>query len=102
MPSLKPFKGDLLHIGKTLTAIATETEQTAERFRRERSMLDSTSRYFRFNVSQGLEDIGLEEAEKVKEMAEATRRYVARQEVHKQMQVCVVNVANRKGQSSIV
>jgi hypothetical protein len=31
-PSLKPFQDDLFDIGKTLIAIATETEQTAESF----------------------------------------------------------------------
>jgi hypothetical protein len=30
--SLKLFKDDVLHISKTLVAIATETEQTAEQF----------------------------------------------------------------------
>jgi hypothetical protein len=77
VPSLKPFKDDVLHIGETLVAIATETEQTAERFRRERALLDSTGRYYRFNVVRGLEEIGLEEAKKVKEMAVATRRYIS-------------------------
>lgn len=42
VPSLKSSKDDVLHIGETLIAIATETEQTAERFRRERPLLDST------------------------------------------------------------
>jgi hypothetical protein len=93
VPSLKPFKDDVLHIGETLVAIATETEQTAERFRRERSLLDSTGRNYRFNVVRGLEDIGLEEAKKVKEMAAATRRYISSQEVHKQMQACAGGIA---------
>jgi predicted acylesterase/phospholipase RssA len=96
VPSLKPFKDDVLHIGETLVAIATETEQTAERFRRERQLLDSTGRYYRFNVVRGLEEIGLEEAAKVKEMAAATRQYIASQEVHKQMQACAGSVAGRE------
>jgi len=50
VPSLKSFKDDVLHIGETLVATATEIEQTAERFRRERALLDSTGRYYRFNV----------------------------------------------------
>jgi hypothetical protein len=77
VPSLKAFKDDVLHIGETLVAIATQTEQTAERFRRERALLDSTRRYYRFNVVRGLEDIGLEEGKKVKEMAAATRSYTS-------------------------
>ncbi|KAF1828816.1 hypothetical protein BDW02DRAFT_562334 [Decorospora gaudefroyi] len=96
VPSLKPFKDDVLHISETLVAIATETEATAERFRRERALLESNGRYCRFNVVRGLEDIGLEEAKKVKEMAAATRLYISSQEVHKQMQACAANLTRYK------
>ncbi|RYN57987.1 hypothetical protein AA0117_g13189 [Alternaria alternata] len=96
VPSLKAFKDDVFNIGQTLAAIATETEQTAERFRRERGLLDSTGRYYRFNVARGLEGIGLEEAKKVKEMAAATRRYISSQEVHRQMQACAGSIAGRE------
>ncbi|KAL9607110.1 MAG: hypothetical protein Q9167_007945 [Letrouitia subvulpina] len=60
MPSLKPFTDDLVGIGQSLLAIATETEKTAERFSRDKSTLDDRGRYYRFNVIQGLEDVGLE------------------------------------------
>ncbi|KAF2870202.1 hypothetical protein BDV95DRAFT_608207 [Massariosphaeria phaeospora] len=63
--------GDVLPIGKTLV----ETKQTAKQFRHERPLLDNTGRYYRFKVDRGLEDIGLEEAKIVKEMAAATRSY---------------------------
>ncbi|OCL00351.1 uncharacterized protein K441DRAFT_99752 [Cenococcum geophilum 1.58] len=96
VPSLKPFQDNVLYIGKTLVAIATETEQTAERFRQDKSLLDNTSRYYRFNVARGLEDIGLEESKKSKEIAAATRRYIGSQEVFKQMQACADNVAGRE------
>lgn len=96
VPSLRPFSDDVLHIGKTLIAIATETEVTAERFRREMPLLDSTGRYYRFNVDRGLEDIGLEEAKKVKEIAAATRRYMGMHAVHQQMQACAGNIARRE------
>jgi len=96
VPSLKPFRDDVFHIGETLVAIATETEQTAERFRRDKSYLDDSSRYFRFNVIRGLEEIGLEESTKRKEIAAATRQYVQSQEVFKQMQACAGNLARRE------
>jgi predicted acylesterase/phospholipase RssA len=96
VPSIKPFKDDMLHIGKTLVAIATETEVTAENFRRERPLLDNTGRYYRFNVMRGLEDIGLEEAKKSKEIAAATRRYISSQDVHKQMQACAGSITHRE------
>jgi predicted acylesterase/phospholipase RssA len=96
VPSLKPFKDDVLHIGKSLIGIITETEVTAERFRREWPLLNSTGRYYRFSVDRGLEDIGLEETKKVKEMAAATRKYMAMQTVYKQMQACAGNIACRE------
>ena len=95
VPSLKPFRDDVLHIGQTLVEIATETEQTAERFRRDKSHLDDSGRYYRFNVDRGLEEIGLEESKKRKEVAAATRSYVGSQVVFKQMQACAKNMAGR-------
>lgn len=62
VPSLTPFKDDLIGIGQSLLAIATETEKTAERFSRDNSRLDDTGRYYRFNVLRGLEGIGLEDS----------------------------------------
>jgi hypothetical protein len=94
VPLLKPFKDVVLHIGKTLVAIATETEQTAERFRSERPLLDTTGRYYCFNVVRGLEEIGLEEAKKVKEMAAATRQYISSHEVHKHLQTCASTMSS--------
>ena len=80
----------------TLSAIATETEQTAEKFRRDKTHFDNTGRYYRFNVAHGLEEIGLEESKKGKEIAAATRRYVGSQDVLKQMQACADNVSGRE------
>lgn len=99
VPSLKPFQDDVFHIGDTLVAIATETEQTAERFRRDKSHLDDRGQYYRFNVDRGLEDIGLEESKRRKEIAAATRRYVGSQGVFKQMQACAGSLARRECQS---
>lgn len=95
VPSLKPFKNDVRHIGATLVAIATETEVTADRFQRERPALDSTGRYYRFNVDRGLENIGLEEARKRNEIAAKTRLYTSRQTVFMRMQECAGRIASR-------
>jgi len=99
IPSLKPFRDDVLHIGGTLVAIATETEQTAEKFRRDKSHLDGNGQYYRFNVYCGLEEIGLEESKKRKEIAAATRRYIGSHGFLKQMQACADNMAGRECQS---
>lgn len=76
-------------------ASATEKEQTAERFRQDKSYLDNTGRHYRFNLVHGLVDIGLEESKK-KEIAAATLLYAASQEVFKQMQACAGNLAGRE------
>lgn len=96
VPLLKPFEDNILHINKTLIAIAIETEQTANKFRQDKTHLDDTGRYYRFNVTRGLEKIGLEESKKRKEIAAATRRYVGLQDVLKQMQACADNMAGRE------
>ena len=96
VPSLKPFRDDVLHIGETLVSIATETEQTAERFCQDKSHLEDSGHYYRFNVNRGLEEIGLEESKKRKEIAAATRRYIGSQAVFKQMQACVDNMTGRE------
>ena len=42
VPLLKLFQDDIFYIGTMLIAIATETEQTAEKFQRDKTQLDST------------------------------------------------------------
>ena len=96
VPSLKPFQDNVFHIGQTLILIATETEQTAEKFRRDKMHLDNTGQYYRFNVIRRLEEIGLEESKKRKEIAAATWGYVGSQDVLKRMQMCADNMAGRE------
>ncbi|CVL07330.1 uncharacterized protein FMAN_15396 [Fusarium mangiferae] len=96
VPTLKPVRDDVLGIRATLTSLATETEKTAEQFRRDKSSLDDEGRYYRFNVSRGLEDIGLAESKKQREIAAATGRYVASQDVFGQMKACANGLARRQ------
>ena len=93
LPPSKLFKDDVLHIGTALVALATGTEQKVERFRRDKVHLDESSRYYRFNVTRGLVDIGLEESKEKKEIAAATRQYVGMQDILKQMQACTKSMA---------
>jgi len=96
VPSLKPFRDDVFHIGDQLVALATETEKTAEQFHQDKSSLDDEGRYFRFNVLRGLEEVGLEESKKKKEIAAATTRYITSQDVYKQMKACANNLSGRE------
>ncbi|OCK88978.1 uncharacterized protein K441DRAFT_492195, partial [Cenococcum geophilum 1.58] len=42
VPSLTPFKDNLISIGQSLLAITIETEKTVERFSRDKLRLDNT------------------------------------------------------------
>jgi predicted acylesterase/phospholipase RssA len=80
-PYVKAFGKNLVDIGKTLIRISTDAEETARRFARSHrgrfaGVNGEPYRYQRFNVTKGLEDIKLEEAEKIKETASATERYM--------------------------
>ena len=96
VPSLRPFKGDLISIGESLLAISTETEKTAERFSRDKAGLDNTGRYYRFNVLRGLEDIGLEDSMRKSMIIAATDRYIDSQAVFKQINACADSMSGRK------
>lgn len=62
---------------KTLSDIATETDTTAARFAHNHTELESNpQRLFRFQVSQGLEKVGLAEHERINEIASATQIYM--------------------------
>ncbi len=100
VPSLRPFADDLVNIGRSLLAIAMETEKTIERFNRDKSALDNKGSYYRFNVLQGLEDVGLEDSTRKNTVIAATDRYVESQAVFKQMKAYGNNLAQRQCTSS--
>lgn len=93
---LKPVHDDIYGIFSTLKSLATETETTSEQFRRDKSSLDDEGRYYRFNVDRGLENIGLEESKKKKEIAAATGRYIMLQDTFKQVQACVAKLTGQE------
>ena len=76
----EPFTGSVGQnapaVLKTLTELATETEKTAARFKKDHDAYVTDGKYYRFNVVKGLEDVGLEEHEKVDKIADATDRYM--------------------------
>jgi predicted acylesterase/phospholipase RssA len=78
-----PFGNDALAVGKTLKAIATETERTANEFQRGHRNLDDNNAYYRFNVEKGLEKVGLEDAKSRTEIATMTQAYMTQGETFK-------------------
>jgi predicted acylesterase/phospholipase RssA len=78
-----PFGNDTVSIANTFKAIATETERTANEFRRGHRDLDDRNAYYRFNVNKGLEKVGLEDARSRTKIASMTQAYMTEGETMK-------------------
>lgn len=98
VPSLGSFKDEDMRIGQMLARMAVETERIAELFRKEHRLRNSTVRYYRFNVPRGLEDVGLEETENIREVAAVTRQYIKSSKVEFEVRECMGSITNREGQ----
>ena len=98
-PGKKAVEDHLLgFLSKTLKDIATETEDTEKRFiARWRKHFDQ-KRYFRLNVEQGLQDVGLAEYEEQGRIEQATAEYLDHQDRVFRVRDCVENL---KGKQSV-
>jgi len=86
------FKGNSLDIFKSLKNIAIETERTANNFFIDHKQMVDAGRYYRFNVTQGLAGIGLEEHEHIPTMVDVTETYLDGGEVRKKLDQCVARL----------
>ncbi|KAH0593772.1 hypothetical protein MHUMG1_08523 [Metarhizium humberi] len=96
MPSIIPFGDDPVRIGKALLDIATDTESKAEDFHRHHTQMANQGRYFRFNVTKGLEAVGLEDASQVKTIVAVTRMYIQSQKAFEKLQTCAKKLDKRQ------
>ena len=79
-PGSKAFQDSAIKFAtQDLKDITTETESTATRSLAQHRGLLVQKRYFRYNVEQGLQDVGLEEYLKQPEIEAATQTYLANQ-----------------------
>jgi hypothetical protein len=85
IPSIGTGKRSLIAVGdgsveiiKSLETIVTDTEETAKMFANEVTDMPLSEKpdYFRFNVDQGLENIGLEEWKESGKLTEASNAYL--------------------------
>ena len=96
-PGTRPIaKGPLKFFSETLVGIATQTESTAKLFVTRHRRLYETKRYFRFNVHQGLQNIGLEEYKEAGLIDAATAEYMDGQEVKSAAQECALNLEQKQ------
>lgn len=92
-PGKKPFEKSMMKfLGQTVVHIATETENTEKRFIGRWARHFDKKRYFRFNVEQGLQEIGMEEYNKKGAIAAATESYLTHMEQKFRVRDCIRNM----------
>jgi hypothetical protein len=91
--NLEAILGDALRIRKALIVITTDAEKAAERFHRDKSIMDDEGRHYRFNLALALEDVGLKGSNKMEEIAFATSRYLESHVVYTGMRRLTQKVA---------
>ncbi|KFY32151.1 hypothetical protein V493_00462, partial [Pseudogymnoascus sp. VKM F-4281 (FW-2241)] len=79
-------------LGQTVVDIATETENTEKKFIARWAGHFDKSRYFRFNVDQGLQSIGLDEYKKRGAMEAATGGYLTHTAQKFRVRDCIQNM----------
>jgi hypothetical protein len=87
-PGLKAFGHNLVSIGQSLRDLVTETTMTANSFAGENAAI-LNRQYFRFDVSHGLEKVGLEEHKKLGDIEAATVHYLDGPELTRCVTECV-------------
>ncbi|KAL9628781.1 MAG: hypothetical protein Q9204_005667 [Flavoplaca sp. TL-2023a] len=99
-PGKKPIEDNAAKfLAKTLVDIVTETESTAESFINRWRQQHETKRYFRFNVHQGLQDVGLEEHDKQGTIEAVTYEYVGHAEQKSRVRDCVQNLKTKQNKA---
>jgi len=92
-PGKKAFEDSMIKfLSQTMVSIATETENTEKKFIARWAKHFDDSRYFRFNVDQGLQNIGLNEHEKKGTIQAATEGYLIHMAQKFRIRDCIRNL----------
>ncbi len=97
-PSRKPFGPELQDVATALRAIATSAESVAQTFEREHPHLVNNCVYFRFNVTNGLQGVGLEASDRLSEIEALTGSYCASATVTQKMKACACKLAGARSE----
>ncbi|KAI9923368.1 hypothetical protein MW887_009938 [Aspergillus wentii] len=96
-PGKKAMEDNLLKfMSKTLPELTTQTEQTEKRFIAKWRQHYDGKRYFRFNVEQGLQEVGLAEYQEQGLIEAATEGYLDHQAVVFQVRNCIRNLESKQ------
>ncbi len=92
-PGKKAFGDNVIKfLGQTVVQIATETENTEKKFIARWAKHFDEKRYYRFNVEQGLQGIGLDEYKKKGAMEAATEGYLSHVAQKFRVRDCIQNL----------
>lgn len=83
-------------LSKTLVGISTETEETERKFIARWAGHFDEKRFFRFNVEQGLQHVGLAEYQEQGLIEAATHEYVGHQNQKFRVRDCVQNLKQKQ------
>lgn len=93
-PGKKAFDDSMIKfLSQTVVDIATETENIEKKFIARWAKHFDENRYFRFNVDQGLQNIGLDEYKKKGAMEAATKGYLTHTAQKFRIRDCIQNLA---------
>ena len=92
-PGTKAFEDHIIKfLSQTVVEIATETENTEKRFIARWAKHFDEKRYYRFNVDQGLQSVGLDEYKKKGAIEAATEGYLTHMERKLRVRDCIKNL----------
>ncbi|OAX82787.1 hypothetical protein ACJ72_02859 [Emergomyces africanus] len=94
-------EGALKLLAKDMVKMTTQTERTAETFQARHRGLFDRKRYFRFNVAQGLQNVGLDEYKKEGLLEAATDDYLTSTEQKIRLRDCVQQLKEKTSKSPI-
>ncbi|RYO26426.1 hypothetical protein AA0113_g12484 [Alternaria arborescens] len=96
-PGKKALEDNIVKfLSKSLVGIATETEKTERKFIARWAKHYDEKRYFRFNVDQGLQEVGLAEYKEQGRMQAATDEYLRHQGQKFRVRDCVENLQQKQ------
>jgi hypothetical protein len=96
-PGKKALEDNLFKfLSKSLVGIATDTKETERKFIARWAKHYDEKRYFRFNVDQGLQEVGLAEYKEQGRMQAATDEYLRHQGQKFRVRDCVENLQQKQ------
>lgn len=96
-PGKKALEDSMLgFLSKSLVGIATETEKTEQKFIARWAKHYDEKRFFRFNVDQGLQDVGLAEHKEQGRIEAVTDEYLRHQDRKSRVRDCMLNLGQKQ------